>query len=319
MGHIIKSVFSKMFLLGLCFTISFSQITYTEDKEKGTLTIYEGKNKVLTYCFGDQFEKGVSPDQIRSCYIHPLFSLNEKILTDDFPDDHPHHHGVFWTWPKVKTRGENTQTWHPDTPPLRQHFSQWLKRRNEDEAFVLSVENLWKLRDIEVVAKEILTFYIYPSDKKGRAVDIELVIEAVGGELELQGAPEKDKGYGGLCFRGAPLFKGAKMTTNQGLLKKDCTNQPFRWADLSTEKTGVAIFVAPDHPDFPPKWLIRNSYAGVLNVSWPGLEAAVLQPGKPVTLRYRIYIHGGEFPEDEIKKAYDRYVLKIKRFLKERI
>jgi hypothetical protein len=27
--------------------------------------------------------------------VHPLYDLDEKILTDDFPADHPYHHGIF--------------------------------------------------------------------------------------------------------------------------------------------------------------------------------------------------------------------------------
>ena len=38
----------------------------------------------------------------RACYIHPLWGLNGEVLTDDFPKDHYHHHGVFWAWPHVE-------------------------------------------------------------------------------------------------------------------------------------------------------------------------------------------------------------------------
>jgi len=141
---------------------------------------------------------------------------------------------------------------------------------------------------------------------------VELVIEAVGGDLTLQGTREQNKGYGGLCFRGAPFLKGAVMTTDQGLLQEDSTNQPFKWVDLSAEKTGVAVFVSPSHPDYPPSWLIRNSYAGILNVSWPGLEPMVLKPEDPVTLSYRIYIHKGDRKEGEVEEEYQKYILKYK-------
>lgn len=313
MGHILKSSGCFLFLMGLAFSLCLGQMRYVEDKENGTLTIYEGQDKVLTYCFKDQLKREADPEQVRSSYIHPLFSLDGKILTDDFPKDHPHHHGVFWTWPVVKTRGKDTQTWHPDTPLLRQDFNQWLKRGEEKGSFILAVENLWKLNDEETVAKEIFTLHVHPADKKGRVVDIKIMMEAVGGKLELQGSPEQNKGYGGLCFRGAPLFQGASLTTDQGPLKQDSTNQSFRWADLSTDKHGVAVFVSPSHPDFPPVWLIRNSYAGILNVSWPGLKPAVLRPGEPVTLCYQIYVHKGDVQKGGVKKAYQEYIMIYKK------
>jgi len=313
MGHFLKSKGRILLLMGLTFSLSLGQMTYIEDEEKGILAIYEGPDQVLTYCFKDQLKRKANPKQIRSCYIHPLYSLEGEILTDDFPRDHPHHHGLFWTWPVVKTRGHQTQTWHPDEPSLRQHFNRWLKRIEKNGTFVLGVENHWKLNNKETVAKEILTLCIHPADKRGRAVDIKIVIESVGGRLELQGSPEQKKGYGGLCFRGAPDFQGSVLTTDQGNLKKDSTNKPFHWADLSTEKHGVAVFVCPGHPDFPPTWLIRNSYAGILNVSWPGLKPAALNSGEPVTLSYRVYIHKGDVHRGRVKEAYQEYILTAKK------
>ena len=284
------------------------QITFIEDETKGTLTLRDGQVEILTYRFSDQLKQGVDPKYTRSCYIHPLYSLDGTVLTDDFPKDHLHHHGVFWTWPVVKARGQDTQTWHPDTPSLRQYFVRCLKREVKNGAATLSIENVWKLDGNEVVAKETVTLHVFPADDAGRVIDLELVFQAVGGPLELQGSPDQNKGYGGLCIRGAPMFNGAELTTDQGLLKNDSTNMPFRWADMSAEELGITIFVSPDHPGFPTTWLIRNSYAGILNVSWPGLKPAVLQPGKPAILGYRLYVHRGDAIAGRVQQAYEKYL-----------
>ncbi|MFZ2053899.1 MAG: DUF6807 family protein [Candidatus Aminicenantales bacterium] len=285
-----------------------AQFTFVEDPAKGTLTVRDGKFEVLTYRFGDQLNSGVDPKYTQSCYIHPLYSLDGRVLTDDFPADHFHHHGLFWVWPVVRTQGLSTSTWEPKLPRLRQHFVRWLKREAANGAFVLSVENVWKVDEKETVAKEILTLRIHRADRTARAIDLELMIEAVDEPLEIQGTPDQNKGYGGLCFRGAPLFTGATITTDTGVLKEDAVNRPFRWADLSNGELGISIFVSPDHPGFPTKWMIRNSYAGIINASWPGLEPVVLKPGEPVILRYRIYIHRGDAEAGEVKAAHGRYL-----------
>jgi len=294
-------------LTGAVAAAGSTQMQFVEDTGRGTLTLRDGRNDVLTYRFGDQLKEGIDPKYVRSCYIHPLFSPDGKALTDDFPKDHLHHHGVFWTWPVVKTRGQVTQTWHPASPSLRQHFVGWLKREAKKDDAELCVENVWKLDGREIVAREIVNIDVYPADRLGRVLDLELRLEAVGGPLELQGAPDQNKGYGGLCLRGAELFKGATLTTDQGIQKEDAVNTSFRWADLSSRELGVAIFVSSGHPGFPVVWLIRNSYAGVLNPSWPGLKPAVLQPGKPVVLRYRLYIHRGDAVAGGVQEAYQRY------------
>jgi hypothetical protein len=306
-----KMICTTIILLGLTFTNVSAQMAILEDVEKGALTVRDGQVDVLTYRFGDQFKKGLDPEQTRSCYIHPLYSLDGKVLTEDFPEDHLHHHGIFWTWPIVKTRGQDTQTWHPAN--LRQYFVRWHKREVKDGRATLSVENAWKLDGREVVAREIVTLHIHPVVDDGRAIDLELRIEAVGGPLTLQGTPDQNKGYGGFSLRGAPMFTGAVMTTDQGSLEKDSTNVTFRWADLSIRELGMAVFVSPDHAGFPTTWLIRNSYAGFLNASWPGLKPFVLQSGQPIKLRYRMYVHRGDTTAGHVNQAYKRYISEHKQ------
>jgi hypothetical protein len=70
----------------------------------------------------------------------------------------------------------------------------------------------------------------------------------------------------------------------------------------------VSIFVSPDHPGFPTTWLIRNSYAGFINASWPGLKPAVLQVDQSITLRYRLYIHQGDSTTGKVPEAYKYYL-----------
>lgn len=303
--------FMKMFLrsiisVGMACSMALAQMTITEDGKKGTVTIHDGEMNVLTYRFGNQLKEGVDPEQTRSCYIHPLFSLEGELLTDDFPADHLHHHGLFWTWPVIRTRGQETQTWHPAN--LRQYFQRWLKREVHESGATLSVENAWKLDGQEVVAREVVTLDVSPTDALGRTIDLELSLEAIGGPLELRGTSDQNKGYGGLTLRGAPVFKGMPIRTDRGEYSGEPNNVTLRWADLSTEKAGVAIFVSLDHPGFPTTWVLRTSYAGLLNVSWPGLKSALLPPGKPITLRYRLYIHRGNITAAHIQQVYQQYL-----------
>ncbi len=300
-------------IFGIFAAGCFAQLEMIEDSEKGVLSIKDGTTMVLSYRFGDQLPNGIASEQIRACYIHPLYALDGRVLTADFPKDHPHHHGVFWTWPVVKTRGRDTQTWHPVSPSLRQYFVRWLKREVQDNLAVLCVESVWKLDEREVVAREIVTLQVHPVDGPGRALDVEIKLQAVGGPLMLAGAPDQDKGYGGLCLRGADVLTGAHLTTNEGKLEKDSTDVPFRWADVSTPEVGVAIFVSPQHPAFPPTWLIRNSYAGILNVSWPGLKSKTLEANEAVTLTYRIYVHRGDVSQGRVHQAYRRYLSEFNR------
>lgn len=261
-----------------------------EDKEAGTLTVSQGKTAVLTYRYGEQLKDGVDEKHRRSCYIHPLYDLDGKVLTDDFPGDHYWHRGVFWAWPSVKVKGQEVQTWQPSG--LRQRHGRWIKREVHQKRAVLSVENMWTLDSGEDVVRETVKLSIYPSNDQGRIIDVELTFEALDYSVELLGA--KGGGYGGLTIRGARDFKEGVITTDKGTLEGDSTNKAFKWADLSTKERGVAIIVSDSHPDYPPAWLLRTSYAGILNVAWPGgVEPYTIEAGEKIKLRYKILIHSG--------------------------
>jgi hypothetical protein len=264
------------------------------DEGDGVLTLYEGDTPVLAYRFGDQLPDGIDPAYTRSCYIHPLYGLDGTILTADFPADHFHHHGLFWTWPDITVRGEKTQTWHPAN--LRQYFVRWLERETTGKRALLRLEVAWRLDGEEQVAREIVTLTVHPAEAAHRRIGLTIALEALGGPLTLKGASEGNKGYGGLCLRGAEIFTGARLFTDAGPQDKDVVNTSFQWADMSAQGHGITITVDPAHPAYPIPWLIRRGYAGILNPSWPGLQPVTLEPGSPVTLSYHILIHDGSRP-----------------------
>ena len=55
----------------------------------------EGDKKVFFYQRATKSQDGKYP---RANYLHPLYDLDGAVITDDFPKDHPHHRGIFWTW-----------------------------------------------------------------------------------------------------------------------------------------------------------------------------------------------------------------------------
>ncbi len=94
-----------------------------------------------------------------------------------------------------------------------------------------------------------------------------------------------------------------------GVLKAKLMDGPdLPWADLSArfsdrdQSSGAALFVAADHPDFPPEWLTRHY--GVLCLGWPGVTPRGIRPGEPIRCRYRVWIHRGTPGEERTRRAY---------------
>jgi hypothetical protein len=269
------------------------------------LQVLEGDAPVLTYNWGDQLKEGVPADRTRSCYIHPVWGMDGEVLTDDFPKDHYHHRGLSWMWNRVRVGGREVDIW--TLKGIRQKFSQWLVQRADEYSARLLAENHWVM-DGQPVAKETVEIYAFPAEKSGRTIDISLTLESLGQPIELLG--EITKGYGGLCLRFAPREE-TMITTPAGRQAKDSDHLKFPWADLSgrfggrRETSGAAIFAHPTNPGEPHEWTLRHY--GFLGPNWPGMTTATLQPKKPVTLQYRIWVHRGDAAAGGVGAAYGPY------------
>jgi hypothetical protein len=271
----------------------------------GKLGLSHNGRPVFVYNHGVMSKPGVPADRNRGTYIHPLFGLQGEILTDDFPEDHHHHRGLFWAWPHITVAGKTSSLW--DLRGIEQRFERWLYREAGAAAAVLGVENGWYLGEKKIL-QERVWFTVYPAIAGEQPIDMLLVLIPIGQPVELVGAAGKS--YGGLTLRFAPRERTI-ITTPLGNASNDLAMTRLAWADLSAQfagapgPSGAAIFISPDHPDYPPTWLTRHY--GVLCVGWPGVRSATLQPGEPVSGRYRVWIHSGRADTERAQKAYRAY------------
>ena len=67
------------------------------------LRLSDGGQPVFVYNFGMVLAPGFPKAMERSCYLHPVYGPDGTVLTDDFNPDHPHHRGISWMWPDVRS------------------------------------------------------------------------------------------------------------------------------------------------------------------------------------------------------------------------
>jgi Methane oxygenase PmoA len=270
-----------------------------------SLGLFEGKRPVLVYNHGILLKAGAPADRARSTYLHPIYGLDGEVLTDDFPQDHFHHRGLFWAWPHVRIEDTNYDLW--DIRGIHQRFERWLDRHAGSSAAVLGVENGWFIGDRKVM-QERAWFTVYPASASGQAIDAEFTWIPTEKPVTLSGAEEKS--YGGLTLRFAARTSTV-ITTPLGNKAEDLAMTRLPWADLSAkfgavpDPSGAAIFISADHPDYPPTWLTRHY--GALCVGWPGVTPATFQPGEPIRCRYRLWLHRGAPSQTQVQATYDAY------------
>ncbi len=169
------------------------------DKDEKSLALDEGQRPVLVYNHGTIVKETVPPKDVRrsrACYIHPLYGLDGEVLTDDFPKDHYHHHGVFWTWPHVEIDGKQYDLWM--NKGIRPEFVAWLGRDAGPLAAALGVENGWFVGDKKVMVERVW-IRAGRSDGKTQAVDLDMTWIPLDRPITLRGA--EGKSYGGLTVR----------------------------------------------------------------------------------------------------------------------
>jgi len=281
-----------------------------EDINETSLKLSEAAAPVFVYNHGTITDETVpekDPRRSRSCYVHPLWGIGGEVLTDDFPRDHYHHHGLFWAWPHVEVDAKKYDLWLDRG--IKQRFVGWIQKQAGPVSAVLAVENGWFVDEKKVMTERVW-LRSFKAEGDSRVLDVEIVIIPEDKPVTLRGAA--GKGYGGLCVRYA-VEKGKRptITVPGGIIKEDLANAPLAWCDMTGQfssdetRSGATIFVSPNHPAYPPAFLTRHY--GPICVGHPGSEAKTFPPGVPVRLNYCIWIHKDAVDLERLEKQYDAY------------
>lgn len=292
-------------LLGLACAGASAGFEVRTDQDE-FISVYENGKPVFRYVREEILKEGVPEDRRRGTYLHPLYSLDGIELTEDFPASHPHHRGLSWMWQQVTFDGVTRDLWHVRGLRQRYKISQYEKAKSFCR---LDVQNSWVEDDSgRKIISEKVTFVIHPADDDGRIIDYCLELSAVDTPVAIHAS---GAGYSGLTIRFAPREETI-ITTSKGQIKEDEARKRYAWADISARFSGsssfdgIAIFDHPSNPRYPSGWTLRNY--GLLNPSFTAnADAHTIEPGKPLTLNYRVYIHRGKADDMKLHRLFRDY------------
>ena len=91
-------IFLFLFIASIRNPLAAQEIDINIDTD--VVSFHEGGDSIMVFQVAD---KSLNGSHKRSNYIHPLYSLDGQILTEDFPADHLHHRGIFWAWHQLYT------------------------------------------------------------------------------------------------------------------------------------------------------------------------------------------------------------------------
>lgn len=249
----------------------------------------------------------------RASYVHPLYSLRGSIITEDFPDDHPHHHGVYFAWHQIVLNGKRiADGWTNDNITFEVADA---RLRKKGDHVAINSEVLWKSvlngQHAEVVAKENLEITVYPSNKQFRVIDFEMTLVPMMKGLAIGGSDD-EKGYGGFSLRLKLPEDIRFMATGQEVQPKVVSVEAGPWMNFTgsfdgeaSPRSGVLVFCHPSNPGSPQPWILRKQKS-MQNVAFPGRHPVVISPGG-LTLRYRVILSRNVLPEDLTGALFREY------------
>ena len=255
---------------------------------------YDGDRPVLFYHTGTNTYKGA---HARASYVHPLTGLDGEVLTEDFPDDHPHHRGIFWAWHQVLVGGKSVgDAWSCKDIVWDVRDAGAIDSPAGSAAVKTTVH--WKSPKFksgkEAFLAETVTIRVHRITDGSRAIDFRLALQAlVEAEVKIGGA-ENDKGYGGFSTR-IIMPPDLSMTGPKGpVTPKRTPVAAGAWLNFAGKfgknKSAIAVLVHSANPGYPQPWILRKK-GSAQNAVHPGRHAITVPRDKPLVLRYRLLLH----------------------------
>jgi hypothetical protein len=283
------------------------------DNSEGVL-IKEGDSPVLFYQRKTKSLEGKRP---RANYVHPLYDLDGKVITEDFPADHLHHRGVFWAWHQVLL-GEKAVGDSWTCEDFVWDVQQVTTQLEGASRLALKTHVIWKsplwtddAGGLKPLVDEKTTIRVHGSSGDARAIDFEISLTALEKEMRLGGSDDA-KGYGGFSVR-VRLPEGVHFRGEKGEVEPQVTSVAAGpWLDVSASveegesSSGVAILCHPKSPGYPQRWILRRSRS-MQNPAYPGRAPILLSTEEPLVLRYRLVLHRGTADRERVNAWLSDY------------
>jgi hypothetical protein len=287
----------------------------------GVVFLVGGKQALRYQSTARQPPAGVAAEYQRGGYIHPVFTPGGVMVTDDYPTDHRHHHGIWAAWTETEFDGRKPDFWNMGKKTGRVDFESldatWdgpvfagLRARHVYSDLgggkkKTALHDDWHVMVYRTHAEGEPPYYLFDVDSTQTAADLPLTLTQYR--------------YGGMSMRGHADWNGkgkATFTTSEGKNRLDGNATTGRWCHMGgTTKeaarskdgtAGLTIFGHPQnfrapqpmriHPD-NPFFNYAPSQAGTFTI----------KPGTPFVARHRFLVADGPADTKLLERVWTDY------------
>lgn len=317
----------KTYVLDTSLRSGLRRITGTQARsENGSVTLSAFNKTALVY----RTEKtelppnrpDLTPIFQRGGYIHPVLSPSGKQITDDYPSNHKHHHGIWFAWTHTEFEGRTPDFWNMGDGKgfvkfeslektwsgpvhagfLSKHRQMDLTEKSGNGKPQTALLETWNVKLYAVGSESAKPYFLF---------DLEITDTCAHGPLKL---PQYR--YGGIGIRGNWAWNGKdklNFLNSEGMTdrsKGDNAETVGRWAHmggmLDGGLTGIAVLDHPDNVRAPQPQRIHPTEP-FLNLAPQQAGDVEITPGKPLTLRYRFVVADGAPDKAELERLWNDY------------
>ncbi|MCB0667391.1 MAG: PmoA family protein [Saprospiraceae bacterium] len=305
----LRSILLFILIISCAKTKLGAQKLAVEETPQGVF-VTEGKSPVLFYQKQTKSSDGAFP---RANYIHPLYGIDGSVMTEDFPEDHLHHRGIFWTWHQILAGEKNLgDAWACEN--ISWDVQSIKPEMQKGGNLLLNIHTLWESSlkldgdgDQQPFMEENTQVTIHPRIDNFRQIDFMISLLARTSDLMIGGSDD-EKGYGGFSVR-MKLPEDIKFSS-EGQTIQPITNQITAGSWMKMEgslakdggKAGIVVICNPQNPSYPETWILRAENS-MQNAVFPGRDPIAVSREVPLVLRYTLLVYEGDISIGQIRQT----------------
>lgn len=268
-------------------------------KEADGVKLNLGAATILRYQTTAKAPAGVGGNFLRGGYIHPLFTPAGLLVTDDYPGDHRHHHGIWSAWAHTHFEGRQMDFWNMGGGSAKVDFESLAATWEGAVHGGLRARHLHTdLRapgGPKTALREEWVVTAYQLAAAGATAPAYFVFDLDSTQEAASASPVNldQYIYGGFAFRGSAQRATASFLTSEGRDRGAGDNTTGRWCYVGSRIDGKpAGYVVLGHPgNFrAPQPMRINPTDPFFSFSPVKPSGFTIMQGSPYVTRFRIVV-----------------------------
>jgi hypothetical protein len=272
-----------------------------------------GTGQVFHYQTQGKLPGGVGDAYLRGGYLHPIVTPTGVLVTDDYPGDHRHHHGIWSAWAHTSFEGRDIDFWNMGGRSAKVDFQELVGtwdgpvhggvRARQAHISLAGGQPKTALTETWVVT----AYRTHEGAAPYFVFDIDSTQEAASASpVNLQ-----QYIYGGFGLRGHRQWgAGAEFLTSEGRTRANGDGTNMRWCHIGGRVDGKqAGYAVLGHPDNfrAPQPVRLNPSDPFFSVAPVRMGGFAITQGKPYVSRYRIVVSDGAADKALLDRLWNDY------------